>query len=136
MGTSIDTMTAGLLVDTDVLIDFLRATPAAVHWLETIEDRAYISAITVGELFAGVREGSERETLENFIRIFEIIPLDEAIARRGGLIRRDYGRSHGVGLPDALLAGTALVHGLHLVTLNRKHFPMLENLIVPYQKTA
>jgi predicted nucleic acid-binding protein len=60
--------------------------------------------------------------------------LDEEIAKRGGLIRRDYGRSHGIGLADALIAGTALVHNLIRVTLNRKHFPMVE-VTVPYQKT-
>ena len=127
-------MAAGLLIDTDVLIDFLRAVPPAVRWLEGTTGRVFISTITVSELFAGVREGQERETLEAFIRTFEIIPVDEAVARRGGLIRRDFFRSHGVGLPDALLAATALIHDLEFVTLNQKHFPMLENLRAPYQK--
>jgi predicted nucleic acid-binding protein len=127
-------MAAGLLLDTDVLIDFLRANPAAVKWLEDHAERAFISSITVGELFAGVREGQERETLEAFVRTFEVLPVDEMIARQGGLLRRDFGRTHGVGLPDALLAATALAHDLQFVTLNRKHFPMLENLAVPYQR--
>ena len=97
-------MSAGMLLDTDVLIDFLRATPTAVEWLEEISERTFISSITVGELCAGVREGRERETLDAFVRTFEVLPVDEVIARRGGLLRRDFGRSHGVGLPDALLA--------------------------------
>jgi predicted nucleic acid-binding protein len=134
MGAALKRMAAGLLVDTDVLVDFLRAAPPAVNWLDGLTDRAFISAITVGELYAGVREGLERETLEAFIRTFEVLPIDETVARRGGLIRRDYGPSHGVGLADALLAATALVHELRFVTLNRKHFPMLENVVMPYQK--
>lgn len=128
-------MAAGLLLDTDVLIDFLRATPAAAKWLEGVSERTFISSITVAELFAGVREGRERETLEAFVRTFDVLTVDEVVAQRGGLLRRDFGRSHGVGLPDALLAATALVYDLRLVTLNRKHFPMLENIAVPYQKT-
>jgi hypothetical protein len=127
-------MASGFLLDTDVLVDFLRATPEAVKFLEEVSERAFISSIAVGELFAGVREGRERETLEAFVRTFDVLPVDGAIARRGGLLRRDFGRSHGVGLPDALLAATAQVYDLQFVTLNRKHFPMLENITVPYQK--
>jgi predicted nucleic acid-binding protein len=50
------------------------------------------------------------------------------------LFRRDYGKSHGVGLADALIAASAEMRGAVLVTLNRKHFPMLPTVIVPYQK--
>jgi predicted nucleic acid-binding protein len=128
-------MAAGLLLDTDVLIDFLRAHPKAMKFFDEISEPTFISVISVGELFAGAREGQERDALEAFIQTFDVLPMDQAIARRGGLLRRDFGRSHGVGLPDALLAATALLHDLQFVTLNRKHFPMFENLAVPYQKT-
>jgi predicted nucleic acid-binding protein len=60
--------------------------------------------------------------------------VDAAIAVRGGLFRRDYAKSHGVGIADALIAATAEVAGATLVTLNRKHFPMLASVVVPYQK--
>jgi predicted nucleic acid-binding protein len=88
----------------------------------------------VAELYAGVREGSERHTLERFLAAFEVVPVDEAIAAKGGLYRRDYGKSHGTGLADALIAATAAVHQATLVTLNKKHFPMLASIHVPYQK--
>ncbi len=127
-------MAAGLLLDTDVLIDYLRAVPEAVAWLEGQTGRLCVSVISVAELYAGVREGREREELDAFVLNFEILPLDALVAQRGGLLRRDYGRSHGVGLPDALLAATALVRSLELMTLNRKHFPMLPDLAVPYRK--
>lgn len=126
-------MADALLLDTDVLIDYLRDAPPAVTFLEGLTQPAAISAISVAELYAGVREGSEREALTSFLGAFQILPLDEEIAKRGGLIRRDYGRSHGIGLADALIAGTALVHNLIMVTLNRKHFPMVK-VTVPYQK--
>jgi predicted nucleic acid-binding protein len=48
------------------------------------------------------------------------------IATRGGLLRRDYGRSHGVGLNDALIGATALEMRLQLLTLNVKHYPELD----------
>ena len=125
---------ATLLIDTDVIIDYLRGQADAVAYLEALAETQVLSAITVAELYAGVREGTERTTLNDFITAFEIVPVDEAIAVRGGLFRRDYGKSHGVGLADALIAATAEMRGTALVTLNQKHFPMLPTVIVPYQK--
>ena len=55
-----------LLLDTDVLIDYLRSRVEAVEYLENLPESPIISAITVGELYAGVREGKEREILPNY----------------------------------------------------------------------
>ena len=125
---------AGLLLDTDVLIDYLRGTAGASTFLEEAKTPFLISAMTVGELYSGVREGNERAALEVFLQEFEIILISHEIARRGGLLCRDYRKSHGVGLADALIAATAEIHHLELVTLNQKHFPMLDKVIVPYKK--
>ena len=57
----------------------------------------------------------------------------ELVARLGGLYWRDYRGSHGTGLIDALIAATAAVHRARLVTRNARHFPMLEDLLVPYR---
>jgi len=123
-----------LLIDTDVLIDYLRDYSEAVRYVESRQEHFLISAVTVAELYAGVREGEERTRLEGFLRAFEIVPLDLRLAARGGLYRRDYNKSHNVGLTDALIAATAAQRQVPLVTLNRKHFPMLQDVIVPYQK--
>jgi predicted nucleic acid-binding protein len=93
-----------------------------------------ISAVTIAELYAGVRDGAERNALDSFIQAFEIVAFDEEIAVKGGLYRRDYSKSHNTGLADALIAATAEIRNAELVTLNKKHFPMLLNVIVPYQK--
>ena len=88
----------------------------------------------MAELYAGVREGDERTALEAFLAAFEVVPVDQAIAIKGGLYRRDYGKSHSTGLADALIAATADSRQATLVTLNAKHFPMSPNALVPYQK--
>jgi predicted nucleic acid-binding protein len=121
-----------LLLDTDILIDYLRGRTEAIDYIDGLANPLSISAITVGELYAGVRDGTERTRLDTFLLAFTIIPVDRAIAVMGGLLRRDYGKSHGTGLADALIAATALEHGLTLVSLNRKHFPMFPSLVVPY----
>ena len=128
-------MAERLLIDTDVLVDYLRGYPAAVTWLEGLSDAPLLSSITVAELYAGVRDGEERTALDAFMLACEILPLDEQIAVKGGLFRRDYGKSHGVGLADALIAASAETHQATLVSLNSKHFPMLADIVSPYRKS-
>lgn len=127
-------MKQSLLLDTDIVIDYLRGIPEAVTYLEDRAETLLLSSITVAELFAGVREGKERTALHTFLGAFEIVAVDREIAQRGGLFRREHGRSHGVGLADALIAATALHTDAELVTLNVKHFPMVVDVKSPYQK--
>jgi predicted nucleic acid-binding protein len=127
-------MAEPLLIDTDVIIDFLRGRGDAVAYLEDLTEPLLMSVVTLAELYTGVREGDEREALDTFITAFELVPVDQEIARRGGLFRRDYHKSHNVGLADALIAATAEERQATLVTLNQKHFPMLGRVTVPYRK--
>lgn len=125
------------LIDTDVLVDYLRDNPLAVKYIETntAKSEFYLSAITVSELYAGVREGKEKHIMDQFLRAFKIVSVDETIAQAGGLYRRDYGKSHGVGLADAIIAASAESVEAKLVTLNKKHYPMIKDLITPYSKS-
>lgn len=50
-----------ILIDTDVLIDYLRNREEAVLFLESSNELMLLSVITIAELYAGTREGSERE---------------------------------------------------------------------------
>ena len=127
-------MATSRLRDTDVLIDYLRAQPEAITYIEGLTEPMLVSVITLAELYAGVREGRERTALDTFVNAFVVLPISSDIAVKGGLYRRDYGKSHGVGLADALIAATAEHHNATLVTLNAKHFPMLSDVDVPYQK--
>jgi hypothetical protein len=127
-------MSQRLLTDTDVLIDFLRGRAEAVAFVHGLTDPPLVSAVTVAELYAGVRDGAERAALDALIATATVLPVDAATAVRGGLFRRDYGKSRGVGVADALIAATAELAGATRVTLNQKHFPMLASVLVPYQK--
>ncbi len=126
------------LIDTDVLIDHLRGVEAATSFLEQRikDDHVYISAITVSELFSGVRDGQEKSCLEQFLKLFNLVAIEQAVAIKGGLFRRDYGKSHGVGLADAIISASADSVAATLVTLNKKHFPMQKNILIPYQKKS
>jgi predicted nucleic acid-binding protein len=123
-----------LVIDSDVLIDYLRDRPQAVAFLEGSKQPLAASVITVAELYAGVREGEERQRLDAFFAAFTVLPLNQQPAQRAGLWRRQYAPSHGTGLADALIAASAEAAGATLVTLNRRHFPMLAEVLVPYAK--
>jgi len=124
-----------LLIDTDVLIDLNRHVMQAVDFVLNLPQRPHVSAITVAELYAGVREGRERIELDRFISQCNVIVVDTQIAERGGLLFRQYSKSHGIGFADAIIAATAEIEDATLVTLNVKHFSMLTGVFVPYSKT-
>lgn len=96
--------------------------------------RIILSSIVLAELYAGVKGDTELTALDNFISLFRIVPVDADIAKAGGLYKRDYGKSHGVGLADAMLAATVQAEQAELKTLNTKHFPMLKGLKPAYRK--
>lgn len=126
-------MTRRRLVDTDVLVEYLRDQPRAADYLEGLAGELHVSAVTVAELFAGARE-DEEETLRTFLGTFEVQAVSEGTAELAGRYRRAWGASHGTGLADALIAATASMAGCTLVTFNERHFPMLEAVEVPYER--
>jgi predicted nucleic acid-binding protein len=126
-------MSQRVLLDTDVLVEYLRGRPKAIEYLEGLTSDLFISTVSVAELFAGARKEEER-SLEQFLLAFAILPVTERVARLGGLYRRDYRPNHGTGLGDALIAATAEESGASLVTFDRRHFPMVSSVTVPYER--
>jgi predicted nucleic acid-binding protein len=90
--------------------------------------------ISVAELFAVVEGDEEGKSLEQLLQAFVVLPVTEKVARLGGRYRRQYRPSHGTGLTDALIAATSEECGANLVTFNRRHFPMILGLTVPYER--
>ncbi len=131
---SVSGMRTSMLVDTDVLIDFLRGNDKAVTFFDEFSSHIILSPIVVAELYAGVKGAEELSVLDNFVSLFRLAPITAAIAKAGGLYKRDFGKSHGVGLADALLAATADAENAELKTLNVQHYPMIKGLKPAYKK--
>jgi len=127
-------MVETFLLDTDVLVDFFRGYGKAVAFVNANSTRIILSSIVVAELYAGVKGDAEKGVLEKFVSLFRVVPVCAAIAKAGGLYKRDYGKSYGVGLADAILAATAEAENAELKTLNTRHYPMLKNLRPAYNK--
>ncbi len=108
---------ADVLVDTDIFVDHLRG----VVELKAGRHRLHYSVITRAELFAGTAATDIVGTLLGPLR--ELL-VDRAVAERAGRIRRE----SAIRLPDALIAATALEHGLQLATRNRRDFDRVRGL--------
>jgi predicted nucleic acid-binding protein len=117
---------AGVLYDSDVIIELLRGRPAviqAARALETAGIPTYCSAVSLAEIYARIRPGEEAPTQAFFDARGEII-LDAHVGRVAGSYLARYARSHSVELADALIAAAATTSGVRLWTRNRKHYPM------------
>ena len=122
------------MIDTDVLIEYLRGSDRAAKFLEGLEGDLIISGMSVAELFSGVKGSEEMDSLDQFMLAFQTIPIDDCLARQAGLIRQEYHPSHGVGLADALIAATALEEGAELFTFNPRHYPRVKDVSLPYKR--
>jgi hypothetical protein len=119
-----------ILVDTDILVDFLRGGKEAVEFIRIHSQEIILSSIVVAELYAGVKGAQEETTLDDFISLFRVVPVTAEIAKTGGLTKRDFGKSHGLGLADAIMAATAQAENADLRTLNIRHFPCFGTCIL------
>ena len=128
-------MSNQLLIDTDVLIDFLRGHKQAAAFFNVESDRICFSCITMAEIYAGIRDPREEAEVERLFAIFPVLPITDDVARLAGQFARQYGKSYSVEIPDALIAATCSIHKAELQTLNVRHYPMFRNLRPPYRKS-
>jgi predicted nucleic acid-binding protein len=81
-----------LLIDTSVLIDYLRGAKPAIDFVDQLRHQPATSVIVLAELYSGGRDGRERTELDGLLRLTTIHPLTDVIAVRGGLFRRQFGK--------------------------------------------
>jgi tRNA(fMet)-specific endonuclease VapC len=120
-----------VVADTDVLIDFFTDTPPRAQAVAELlkEGRLGVAAVTVFELYAGVRGAKRLKQLESFFTRVPVLPLDLMAAAHAGKVYTQL-RSEGVtvGNQDILIAGICLANGLPLLTRNASHFASIEGL--------
>jgi predicted nucleic acid-binding protein len=115
------------LIDTNILIDYLNAVPAAKAELDRYRDKA-ISIVTWMEVMVGASADVENAT-RAFLNGFDRIELDETVARRAVELRKQ----RKMKLPDAIIWASAQENAMLLVTRNTRDFPKNDpGIRVPY----
>src|SRR5215475_11464091 len=113
-----------MLVDSNILI--YAAQPVHAQLRRFIADHApTVSAVSYVEVLGYHQlDDEERQYLEAFFRVAQVLPLSQAVLDQAVTLRQQRKMSLG----DALVAGTALVHGLTLVTRNVDDFHWIQGL--------
>jgi predicted nucleic acid-binding protein len=123
------------IADTDILIDAAKSDNAAVNALDQIElhSKLSVSIITQMELLVGCRNEKELQDMGRFLKRFQIINLNEVICETALELLRRYRMSHGLLIPDALIAATAITMNQPFITKNQKDFRFITGLkLLPY----
>jgi predicted nucleic acid-binding protein len=122
------------LLDTNVVSELRRPRPhgAVVAWIESVADaELHLSAVTLGEIQAGIEITRERDEakaseienwLEQVAQTFNILDMDAPAFRSWA--RLMHRRSDEI-IEDAMIAATAAVHNLTVVTRNIRDFETL-----------
>ena len=115
------------LLDTTVLIDYLRGHAEVRARLDTLVEQGHelaVCAISVAEVFVGVRE-KDREATTRFLSTLEYFDLSFDVARAAGEFQYVFARrGQALKLTDALIGSAALAYGAILLTDNVKDFPL------------
>lgn len=109
-----------IIVDSDILVDFTRGNETAVIWLDDAKSRStlLISSITEMELILGSRDKRHLKEIQQFLKRFQIISINEQISDQASELVEQYCLSHRLLIPDALIAATALTLDESLASIN------------------
>jgi predicted nucleic acid-binding protein len=113
------------LIDTDIIIvSGHRIPPAAFINAIALRDGVHLSVVSAMEL----------RDLKRVLAAFTVVQITAEVSRRAQALIESYTLSHGLDLPDALIAATALVADLPLYTRNARHYRMIPDLklLQPY----
>ena len=127
-------MTSMYLLDTNVVSELRKQRPhgGVVAWLQSLDDaQLYLSAVTLGEIQAGIELTREQnpgkaEEIETWLELvagaYNVLPMDAATFRAWARLMH---RKSDTLYEDAMIAATAKVHGLTVVTRNVSDFKAL-----------
>ena len=119
------------LCDTCILIDYLRGKSDAQERLSADREKGLgMSSITYMELMVGALNKREVSVIKKAFSDFEIIEISESISIKAKNLIEKFTKSHGLLIPDALIAATALELGVPLCTANISDFRFIPDLVI------
>lgn len=123
------------LVDTTILVDYLRGNQVARTWLKQFSGgELAVSIISAAEIVAGCRNLKEQRLVEKELALYPLIMVSSMSSETAWNWYRQFRLSHGIGFLDCLIAACAYHQGLIVCTLYEKHFRPFPNLVIerPY----
>jgi len=120
------------LIDTDILIWILRGNKKYEDYLQKVkyEGSISVSTITIAEVYKNIYP-SEVVKTEGVLGELQTWDVTAPVAKQGGLYWQEYSKNlKNLNLTDCLIAGTAHINNLTLITLNIKHFPMQDIKVI------
>lgn len=120
-----------IICDTNILIELYKNNQNIISNLQKIgEENIAISSVTAGELIFGALNKKELNTIKKDIENLSLLHITDKISMKFIELMFNYSKSHGLTIPDALIAATAIVNNLKLYTLNLKDFRFIDGLIL------
>jgi predicted nucleic acid-binding protein len=119
------------ILETTVLADIIRRKEVALDYVDGIRKAKGIpclSIVTSMELVIGCHDKNEVRKVEKLLADYDVLDITPLIGRKAYELISRFSKSHGLVIPDALIAATALVGNAVLVTSNIRHFSMIEGL--------
>ena len=117
-----------LLVDTDIIIDFLKGLRTAKALFRSDRLDIYCSVLNKKELISKIGlKDSERKKILALLDRIKVLRVDNDISNKYSLLIKKYGEKPGF-IVDYLIAATAWAKKLPLLTRNRKHFEHIEEV--------
>ena len=118
-----------MIIDTDVLIWYMRGNDKALQLIENSEN-FFISVVTYMELVQGMRNKDELNSLRQALHSWnaKILYISEEISAKAMFAVEQYFLSHSIHLADALIGATAIDYGLPLLTGNDKHYRVIKGV--------
>lgn len=120
---------SAILCDTNVIIEIFKGNNDTFRILEkTGFENIYISSITVMEMFYGALNSIELKKIKRYLNSLRILQTDENISRISIELIEKYSKSHGLQIPDAVIAATSLSRRIRLFTYNIKDFKFIKDI--------
>ena len=118
-----------MIFDTDMFIWVQRGNSKAAELMEATDEKC-LSIQTYMELLQGAKNKKQHKYVKDFLSsfVFEVLPLTENIGHRAAIYVEEYALSSGVSSGDALIASTAVENNMTLVSSNKKHFKIINEL--------
>ena len=119
-----------IVLDTDIIIDFLRTGKGLFFDLLELQGRnkveLFITAASIYELFSGQSSKTTADDLADVLSKLHFIPFDFNNARLAGEINRDL--NYSLKFADLIIAVASLNLNMRLATKNKKHFTHIPKL--------